>query len=276
MNKALSKLLAATLFTLVATACTTETKAPCFVQISDPQLGFITESADFSPEQANMEIIAAAVNKLKPDFVVFTGDYVQWRTDENALEGFRAMHSLFDPSIPLYILPGNHDVGEATPEDMELYIARYGHDKFMFEGCGYTAIGYNSCLVKSDAEGEDEHYEWMKRSLQRASERGLPIVVAAHHPFFVESPDEEDAGVNIPQAMRPRYLDLFEQYGVDLALSGHLHHCVRAEYKGMQMATTSAAGRPLGEEDSGITVVTFPEGTPTPIFYDLAALKYIK
>lgn len=276
MIRKLTKLLATTLFAIVATACTTATKAPCFVQISDPQLGFITESEDFAPEQANMEILATAVNKLKPDFVVFTGDYVQWRTDENALEGFRKMHSLFDPSIPLYILPGNHDVGEASPEEMEQYIARYGHDRFVFEGSDYTAIGYNSCLVKSDAEGEDEHYEWMRSALQKASERGLPIVVAAHHPLFVEHPEEEDAGVNIPMAMRHRYLDLFEQYGVDLALSGHLHHCVRAEYKGMQMATTSAAGRPLGDEDSGLTVVTFPEGCPTPTFLDLAALKNLK
>ena len=241
-----------------------------FVQLSDPQLGFINESEDFSPEQENMERIAAAVNRLQPNFVVITGDYVQWRTDENALEGFDQMCKLFDKEIPLYLVPGNHDVGEATPEDVAKFVARYGSDRFVHNGENYTAIGYNSCIIKTAAVGEPAEYEWLKEQLTKASERNLPIIVASHHPLFVESPDEDDAGVNIPLEMRTKYLNLFTEYNVDLALSGHLHHCVRAEHEGVQLATTGAAGRALGEEGSGITIVTIKKGTPTPTFYEIA------
>lgn len=249
-----------------------EEKAHFFVQISDPQLGFITESSDFTPERENMERIAEAVNRLRPDFVVFSGDYIQERNDEAALEGFKQMCTLFDKEIPLYFVPGNHDVGEASPEDVEAFVARYGHDRFIHEGENYTTIGYNSCIIKTIAEGEAAEYEWLEESLQRASERELPIILVAHHPIFVETPEEEESGVNVPIAMREKYLDLFEKYDVDLVLSGHLHHCVRAEHGGVRFATTGAAGRPLGEEDSGITIVSITDGTPTPTFYEIDSI----
>lgn len=246
---------------LLTTACGPQKEhTHFFVQISDPQLGFINESEDFTPERDNMERIAMAVNRLQPEFVVFSGDYVQWRTDENALEGFDQMCALFDESIPLYFVPGNHDVGEASPEEVEQFVARYGHDRFVHNGENYTAIGYNSCVIKSAAEGEKAEEEWMRARLTEAAARNLPIIMVAHHPLFVESPEEENAGVNLPIELRHKYLALMSEYGVDLVLSGHLHHCVRAEYEGIRLATTGAAGRPLGEEPSGITIVTIPTG----------------
>lgn len=264
------RLLAIVALATIAISCgTEEPRTPFFVQISDPQLGFINESEDFSPERENMERIAKAVNQLRPDFVVFSGDYVQWRTDEQALRGFRRMCSLFDENIPLYFVPGNHDVGEATNEDVAAFVERYGHDRFVYMGEQYTTIGYNSCILKTIAEGEAELYEWMETSLARAAKRDLPIILVAHHPIFTESVDEDEAGVNLPKAMREKYLSLLKEYGADLVLSGHLHHCVRAEWKGIRLATSGAAGRPLGEEGSGITIVTITDGVPTPTFYDI-------
>lgn len=272
--KTKSLLLATAILTLGICACNSpKSDTHFFVQISDTQLGFINESEDFSPERENMERIAAAINRLRPEFVVFSGDYIQWRTDENALEGFKQMCALFDKDIPLYFVPGNHDVGEATPADVEEFVTRYGHDRFVHNGENYTAIGYNSCIIKSIAEGEPTKYEWMKESLEEAAKRNLPIILVAHHPLFVESPDEENAGVNIPLEMRTKYLALLKKHGADLVLSGHLHHCVRAEYEGIQLATTSAAGRPLGEEPSGVTIITIAaDGIPTPTFYGIDSI----
>lgn len=273
MNKKTSRrityiILLVTAITLVAiyifTPSKTSNSTNFFVQISDPQLGLITESEDFTPERENMERIAAAVNKLQPDFIVFSGDYVQHRTDANALEGFRQMCELFSEEIPLYFVPGNHDVEEATPEDIEQFVARYGHDRFVHNGENYTTIGFNSCVIKTAAKGESAEYEWMEESLKKASERNLPIILIAHHPLFVDTPEEEESGVNLPVELRHKYLQLMKKYEVDLLLSGHLHTCVRAEYEGIQLATSGAAGCPLGDDPSGITIVTIPtEGSDT-------------
>ena len=270
MKQLLVKLLAVVAL-VVATSCgTAEPRAPFFVQISDPQLGFINESEDFAPEVANMERIAVAVNKLKPDFVVFSGDFIQWRTDPKALQGFEHICGLFDKDIPLYFVPGNHDVGnDASAAEIAGFVERYGHDRFIHEGKGYTAIGYNSCVIKATTEAEGAEYEWLKASLAKGSERSLPIVVVAHHPIFVESEEEAECGENLPHKMRGKYLELFAEYGVDLALSGHLHRCESAEWQGVRLSTSAAAGRPLGSEGSGVTIVTFGEGVPTATFYEI-------
>ena len=47
-----------------------------FIQLTDPQLGMFTDNKDFVQETANFEFAVAAVNRLKPAFVVITGDLV--------------------------------------------------------------------------------------------------------------------------------------------------------------------------------------------------------
>lgn len=279
-TRTITTALLVTVITIAAICIFTPTKPTksthFFVQISDPQLGLINESEDFTPERENMERIASAVNRLQPDFVVFSGDYVQQRTDTNALEGFGQMCKLFSKETPLYFVPGNHDVEEAAPEDIEQFVARYGHDRFVHNGENYTTIGFNSCVIKTAAEGESAEYEWMEESLKQASKRGLPIILIAHHPLFVESPDEEETGINLPVELRHKYLQLIKSYEVDLLLSGHLHHCVRAEYDGIQLATSGAAGCPLGDDPSGITIVTIPtEGSdiqPRATYYPIETI----
>ena len=120
-------------------------KTPFFVQISDPQLCFISSSNDFTAEKELMGRITEKVNKLKPDFVVFSGDMVHWTDNAASLDGFKQMCSEFDKDIPLYFVPGNHDVtNDATKENVEAFVARYGHDRFVHKEKGYTVIGYNS------------------------------------------------------------------------------------------------------------------------------------
>jgi hypothetical protein len=47
-----------------------------FVQLSDPQFGFSNNDVDFVQDTANAEFAVATVNRLKPAFVVVTGDLV--------------------------------------------------------------------------------------------------------------------------------------------------------------------------------------------------------
>ena len=50
-------------------------QAPLFwVHASDPQFGMYTENKDFRQETANWEFVVANVNRLRPAFLVVTGD----------------------------------------------------------------------------------------------------------------------------------------------------------------------------------------------------------
>lgn len=240
---------------VLALASCKGSEAPCFVQISDPQLGFINFSEDFSPEMDIMERLIPVVNGIDADFIVLSGDLVHKRSDSCALEAFKGLLGKFRKDVKVYCLPGNHDVGnEALPHEVEAFVERYGADRFVHKEKGYTVIGYNSCVVKAQTEAEEAEYLWLEEQL-KGTDRNKPVFVVAHHPVFLNTPDEPETYETLPQQMRVKYLQLFEKYGVDFYLAGHLHKCARGEYNGIRLITSSAAGRQLGEDKSGYTVV---------------------
>lgn len=254
---------------LVAIAITTQAqnRTPFFVQISDPQLGFFSRSNDFTTEKGLMKRITEKVNNLKPDFVVFSGDLVHWVSNTAALDGFKQMCSEFDKDIPLYFVPGNHDI-ESKPESIAAFIERYGHDRFVHKAKSYTVIGYNSCVIKDASYAEPAEYKWLEKALQRAR-LNKPIILVAHHPMFLSSPDEAERYENIGIELRKKYLALFDKYGVDLVLSGHLHYCAKGEYKDIKFVTAGPAGYPFGETKSGIEIITIKDNKAEATYYGI-------
>ena len=268
MKRLIFTIVVALLAVMAQVQAQAQERTPFFVQIADPQLGFINKSDDFSPEQERMERIIARVNQLQPDFVVFAGDLVHWPTNE-AREAFDELCKGFDRSIPIYFLPGNHDVGnDATSEAVEEFVARYGSDRFVCHERDYSIVGYNSCVIKAETDAEPEEYRWLRKQLRRLPRR-RPTIVVAHHPIFVNKPDEEVTYENLTPEMRAKYLALFERFGVDLALAGHLHMCARATYNDIELVTSGPAGRTLGRDGSGITIVTIRNGAAQASYYEI-------
>ena len=60
-----------------------------FIQLSDPQLGMFTENKDFTQDAANFEFAVTAVNRLRPAFVVITGDLVHKPGDAAQIAEYR-------------------------------------------------------------------------------------------------------------------------------------------------------------------------------------------
>lgn len=50
--------------------------AQTFIQMSDPQFGMFTKNASFEHETVKLEFAIANANRLKPAFVVITGDLI--------------------------------------------------------------------------------------------------------------------------------------------------------------------------------------------------------
>ena len=118
--------LVASAVTVVASA---QKRSDFFIQVSDPQLGFISLTDDFAPEEQLMGQITAEINRLQPDFVVFSGDLVHWFDKEQLWDGFKRMCAKIDEKIPVYYLPGNHDVsGDVSPESVEKFVERFGSE----------------------------------------------------------------------------------------------------------------------------------------------------
>jgi len=240
------------------------------IQVTDPQFGMYESDKGFSKETELYEKAVEAINKLNPDFVVLTGDLINKKDDREQITEFKRITAKIKKEIPVYYSPGNHDIGQpTTQQDIDNFIADYGHDRFSFKHNKSLFIGINTCLIKSNTPGlEEAQFEWLRKELSKGK-KAKNIVLFTHYPFFINSFDEPDAYFNISIETRKRYLTLFKEYGVDAVFAGHLHNNGFGKYGDMQMITTSAVGKPLGKVQSGIRVIKVYPDRVESVYYTL-------
>jgi len=227
-----------------------------FIQTTDPQFGMFDNNQGFEKETILYEKAVEKINNLKPDFVVITGDFVHNSVSPEQIAEFKRITALIDPGIPVYLTPGNHDIGQ-TPdqESLRKYRSNFGSDRFSFSHKGSSFIGFNSSIIKAGlTEPEQEQYNWLENELKQ-SRNAQHIILFCHYPLFIKTPDEPESYSNLAPASRKKYLTLFENYGVDAVFSGHYHNNSIATYGKIQLVTTSALGKPLGTAPSGLRIV---------------------
>ncbi len=132
-------------------------------------------------------------------------------------------------SIPMLILPGNHDVGHlpgseqpVNAERLERWRELVGEDRWFEDSAGWRFIGLNSLLLGHENDEEEAQFEWLRETLE--ARRGRRVALFAHKPLFVDEPHEGDTGYwSVRPAQRKRLYDLIAAHDVALFASGHLH-----------------------------------------------------
>ena len=231
-----------------------------FIQLSDTQFGMFTDNKDFMQETANFEFSVATINRLRPAFVVITGDLVNKPGDAAQIAEFQRIAGKVEPAIPVYNVAGNHDVENIpTPASLMAYTNRFGPDHYTFRREGFVGIVLNSIIIHSPQQTTNqlaEQERWLHAELERAREdKAQHVVVFQHHPWFLMTPDEPDQYFNIPRARRAAHLALFHKFGVKYLFSGHYHRNALARDGDMEGVTTGPVGQPQGEDKSGLRVV---------------------
>ena len=227
-----------------------------FIQLTDIQFGMFESNNSFEKETVLYEKAVAEINRLNPDFVVITGDFVHDPKSVSQIKEFKRITAKIDPKIPVYYTPGNHDIGQ-VPDKVSLkkYKRNYGSDRFSFEHKGSSFIGFNSGLIKAKLEKpEQKQYNWLTKKLKK-SQKAEHIILFCHYPFFNKTVDEPTAYSNIDLGYREKYLNLFSSKKVNAVFSGHYHNNSLSTYGITQLVTTSALGKPLGKAPSGIRIV---------------------
>jgi 3',5'-cyclic AMP phosphodiesterase CpdA len=248
-----------------------------FVQLSDPQLGMYGGDSTFLQEMANLELAVATANRLRPAFVIVTGDLVNQAGNREAMTEYARIMSKLDRSIPLHNVAGNHDVlSEPTPKSIETYSKRFGPCHYSFRSGNLLGIVLNSSVIASPGKAREMHEEqekWLRSELEEARrDRVRHIVVFQHHPWYLESVNEEGSYANIPLPQRARYLALFREYGVRTLIGGHLHEYTVARDGGFQMIASGSVGQPRGDSRSGLAVVSVSDAGIEHRFHDFGAL----
>lgn len=232
-----------------------------FAVLSDPQFGMYAKDQNFTQETANFEFVIANLNRLHPKFVVICGDLVNRVGDSAEIAEYKRVLQELDPSIPVYNVAGNHDVGNVpTPETIDRFHSAIGRDYYTFSAGEIYGIVLDSNLIRSpegDPEAAKQQEEWLGKTLARAkSNPKRQILVFQHIPYFTKEPGEPDGYFNIPMSARRKYLDLLEQAGVRYVFAGHWHRNAIGADGPLTEIVTGAVGMPLGGSVSGFRIVT--------------------
>jgi len=241
-----------------------------FIQLSDPQFGFFAKNKGFEKETALYEKAVEAINKLKPDFVVITGDFVNDHNDIAQITEFKRITRKISPGIPVYLTPGNHDLSN-KPDSLTIhhYMENYGYSRFSFNHNKSLFVGFDSNLIKASVPFyEQNQYEWLERTLAK-SKKYRQVILFCHHPFFLNSFDEKETYTTISLENRKKYFDLFEASHVKAILSGHSHSNALSLYHDIQMINTSSVGKPLGKDISGLRIVKVLDDKIESFYYGL-------
>lgn len=249
------------LLTLLSAVSVSAQEPWFFAIMADPQLGMYAKDQNFTQETANFEFAIANANRLRPKFVVVAGDLVNRRGDAQQIAEYKRLLQTFDPKIPVYSVPGNHDVGNVpTPADITAYRKAIGPDYYTFKTADILGIVLDSNLIRSpegDPQDAKKQEEWLARTLQNAkSDTRRHILVFQHIPYFLKSADEKDQYFNIPQPARRKYLNMLESAGVRYVYAGHYHRNAIAKDGSLTQTVTGAVGMPLGGSLSGFRIVT--------------------
>ena len=248
-----------------------------FIQLSDPQMGMFSDNQDFAQDAANFEFAVAAINRLRPAFVVVTGDLVNRTGDAAQIAEYRRIAGKIDPAIPVYSLAGNHDVRNIpTPESVADFVKIFGPDHFAFRHHGLVGLVLNSTVIHTPqfvTKELAEQERWLRAELAQAKAEGARhIVVFQHHPWFIASAAEADQYFNIPLARRAAYLALFRESGVRYLFCGHYHRNAEGRDGELHNITTGSVGKPLGGSKSGLRLAIVRDAVIEHRFYELGEL----
>src|SRR5689334_9699417 len=271
----------ATLLVILVGACRPSPAGPrlspfFFIQMSDPQFGMFTANGEFSRETANFTRAIEAANRLRPAFVVVTGDLTNRQGDSAQIAEYRRIASKLDRSIPLYNVPGNHDVAlPLSSQSVRSYRAIYGADYYTFDHNGVRGVVINSSLFKEPNLAPDDaaaQERWLVKTIADARAAKRRVIVFQHHSWFLARADEPDQYFNLPVEKRREMLKLFTDAGVRYVFAGHYHRNALGHDGDLEMVTTGPVGKPLGTDPSGFRVVIVTRDTVIHRYYPLDSL----
>jgi 3',5'-cyclic-AMP phosphodiesterase len=165
----------------------------------------------------------------RPDAVAITGDL----TDGGLPEEYAELRALLAPlTMPLYLIPGNHDshgaLRAAFPDhDYLRQSPRFA--QYAIEHHPLRIVAADT-VIPGEVGGElcEERLAWLDRALAQAPDR--PAVVIMHHPPFTTFIEHMDRhGLRNPQALE-KVIRRHPQ--VEAVLCGHVHRPIEARFAG--------------------------------------------
>lgn len=164
------------------------------LQFSDVHYGFFYETT-------NLIKLISTINALKPDMIVFTGDFFDREVVPYVQECVQALTYLNSAPLGLYAVMGNHDYYSGDNGSAQVIK--------VYEEGGFKVLHNESIRIKRD---------------------GKSIQIAGVDDMFYGNPNLEQTFLKTDPniftlflAHEPEFADRAADYPIDLQLSGHTH-----------------------------------------------------
>ncbi|MDB9390235.1 metallophosphoesterase family protein [Microcystis aeruginosa] len=232
-----------------------------FAILSDPHIALPTTILNHSNRFHLVEVSIPALKivldhliTLNLDFLLIAGDLTQDGEPENHRWLADCLATL---PFPVYVVPGNHDVLSLTATENQIGLADF---PFYYQQFGYgdpeqiyyqkeilpgvQLIGLNS--NQFDDQGKQigsldaEQLHWLKQTLP-ALKNDL-VMVMIHHNVIEHLPGQSnhELGKRYMLANAVELLDILQENGVKLLITGHLHVQDLAFARGIYEITTGS------------------------------------
>ena len=186
------------------------------------------------------ELVAKAISKEEPLFVINVGDLVEsgdFMKDWN--EFFKSMESLTAVSAYVPVL-GNHERNSNIY--YQAFMLPEGGGDFHRRWYSFDAGDVHFIILDSNISETtglfDQQTKWLISDLEKSKDKKFKLVFF-HHPFYTNTPNTEPTHED-------KWRWIFEKYGVNAVFSGHIHNYERFKRNGIQYVITGGGGAPLG------------------------------
>lgn len=249
----------------------------------------LIDSGDGKVVHYTPQIVSAFVEEmlaLRPDAVVLSGDLTFNGEPKSHRELAEMLQPLADAGIRVLTLSGNHDSGSLTWSYSDAGYARIeGFPDAQFDDV-YAALGYDAAIARDAASQsyvaeaakgvrillvdvntngtastgvtgyvKQETLQWVEAQLRAAQAAGDTVIAVSHQPVLVHnSMFVEGKVISNAEAL----LALYDRYGMQVNLSGHLHMQHIREQDGLVEFVTGATSVAPVE----YAVLTLADGIP--------------
>jgi 3',5'-cyclic AMP phosphodiesterase CpdA len=206
--------------------------------------------------------LARAVAKVMaldpaPDVVLVTGDLV----DRGLASEYERLRGLLAPlTMPVYVIPGNHDKREPMRETLGAhYLPRDGFLHYAIDDHPVRLVGLDTIVPGSGAGALcDERLAWIERTL--AAQPDKPTMLFMHHPPFRTHIAHMDAVGLAGIEGFARVLKQFDH--VERVTCGHVHRAMSVRFGGTVVVTSPSTAHQVVLDIRPEAPSVFDLGTP--------------
>ena len=200
--------------------------------------------AIISDTGANDTVLEQIVDKIvtsnpQPNFILHLGDILTHRTSAGLYwildEIYPKLHG-----IPLYFVPGNHDVKKDDVRDILAYKTVFGPSYYWFGYNNVLFIGMDTSFETID----DKQLKWLDDTLTKIRPLFKHCIIFTHVPPVDVQPNlVSDKALDFESAKK--FESVVSHKKIDAMIFGHVHYYSESKFAGIPVYTVPSSGQTI-------------------------------